>query len=227
MTALRPIAAAIVMTGLCLNSAHAANLVANGSFETPDIRAGGVYVLHTAGSTAITGWTVLGAPGEDIQHTPDSYLGLQASDGHQWLDLTGVYGYDKGVRSDTFATTLGATYRVSFDIGNYMPFGRSTVGVSINGGAEQLFANTSLADNPKAPMNWATFGFDWIADGTAAQLAFLGRANGDLGNNAVIGLDNVGFELVKPPVPEPQTWALLLAGLSLVAAGVRRRSAAA
>lgn len=227
MTALRPIAAAIVMTGLCLNSAHAATLVANGSFETPDIRAGGIYVLHTAGSTAITGWTVLGAPGEDIQHTPDSYLGLQASDGHQWLDLTGVYGYDKGVRSDAFATTLGATYRVSFDIGNYMPFGRSTVGVSINGGAEQLFANTSLADNPKAPMNWATFGFDWIADGTAAQLAFLGRANGDLGNNAVIGLDNVGFELVKPPVPEPQTWALLLAGLSLVAAGVRRRSAAA
>lgn len=227
MTALRPIAAAIVMTGLCLNSAHAANLVANGSFETPDIRAGGIYVLHTAGSTAITGWTVLGAPGEDIQHTPDSYLGLQASDGHQWLDLTGVYGYDKGVRSDAFATTPGATYRVSFDIGNYMPFGRSTVGVSINGGAEQLFANTLLADNPKAPMNWATFGFDWIADGTAAQLAFLGRANGDLGNNAVIGLDNVGFELVKPPVPEPQTWALLLAGLSLVAAGVRRRSAAA
>ncbi|HMN76783.1 MAG TPA: PEPxxWA-CTERM sorting domain-containing protein [Burkholderiaceae bacterium] len=227
MTALRPLAAALVLTGLCLSSAHAANLVANGSFEAPDIRAGGIYVLYPTGSTAITGWTVLGAAGEDVQLTPDTYLGLQASDGRQWVDLTGIYGYDKGVRSDAFATAIGATYRVTFDIGNYMPFGKSTLGVSINGGAEQLFVNASLADNPKAPMNWATFGFDWVADGTSARLDFLGRANGSLSNTGVIGLDNVGFELVKPPVPEPQTWALMLGGLGLVAAGARRRRPAA
>lgn len=223
MTVLRPIAAVVILAGSVLSSAHASSLVANGSFEAPDIRAGGNYVLHTTGSTAITGWTVLGAPGEDIQHTPDSYMGLQASDGHHWLDLTGIYGYDKGVRSDAFATTPGATYRLSFDIGNYIPFGKSTIGVSINGGAEQLCVNTSLADNPKAPMNWARFGFDWVADGTSARLDFLGRANGALSNNAGIGLDNVGFELIKPPVPEPQTWALMLAGLGWVAAGARRR----
>ena len=79
----------------------------------------------------------------------------------------------------------------------------------------------------KSPMNWATFGFDWVADGTSTQLAFLGRANGSLSNTGVIGLDNVGFELVKPPVPEPQTWALMLGGLGLVAAGARRRRPAA
>jgi len=131
------------------------------------------------------------------------------------------------VRSDAFATTIGATYRVTFDIGNYIPFGKSTLGVSVNGGAEQLFLNPSLDANPKSPMNWATFGFDWVADGTSTQLAFLGRANGSLSNTGVIGLDNVGFELVKPPVPEPQTWALMLGGLGLVAAGARRRRPAA
>lgn len=225
MTALRTITAAILTAGIFLGSAHAASLVTNGSFEVPDI-GGGSYVLYTTGSTAINGWTVLGQPGDDVQLTPDTYGGLQASDGHQWLDLTGIYGYDKGVRSDAFVTALGATYRVSFDVGNYIPYGMSTLGVSVNGEPEQLFANTSLALNPKSPMNWAAFGFDWVADSTSTQLDFLGRANAGLSNDAVIGLDNVAFELIKPAVPEPQTWALMLGGLGLVASIARRRKPA-
>lgn len=225
MTTLRSLAAAALVAGFSLGTAHAANLVTNGSFEAPNIVGGG-YVLYTTGSTAITGWTVLGNAGESIQLTPDTYMGLQGSDGRQWLDLTGIYGYDKGVRSDTFATTIGATYHVSFDVGNYIPFGQSTIGVSVNGGPEQLFVNTSLAANPKAPMNWATFGFDWVADSTTTRLDFLGRANGVLSNNGGIGLDNVGFELVAPPVPEPQAWALLLGGLGIVATVARRRKPA-
>lgn len=225
MTALRPITAAILTAGIFLGSAHAASLVTNGSFEAPNIVGGG-YVLYTTGSTAINGWTVLGPPSDSIQLTPDTYAGLQASDGHQWLDLTGIYGYDKGVRSDAFVTAPGATYRVSFDVGNYIPFGMATVGVSVNGGLEQLFTNTSLDANPKSPMNWAAFGFDLVADSTSTQLDFLGRANAGLSNDGGIGLDNVAFELIKPAVPEPQTWALMLGGLGLVASIARRRKPA-
>lgn len=213
----------VVAALLACGGASAANLVTNGSFEAPDI-VGGSYVLHTTGSTAITGWTVTGPAGDSVQLTPDTYLGLQADDGRQWLDLTGIFGYDKGVRSDAFATTVGATYRIRFAVGNYIPFGPSTVGLSISGGPEQLFVNPSVAANPKSPMNWASFSVDWVADATSAQLSFLGRANGTLSNNAGIGLDSVMVEQIGAPVPEPGTYALMAFGLGMLALTARRRS---
>ncbi len=222
MGPLRRTGMAVVVLLAC-GSASAANLVTNGSFEAPDI-VGGSYVLYTTGSTAITGWTVIGPGGDSVQLTPDTYGGLQADEGRQWLDLTGIYGYDKGLRSDAFATTVGATYRISFAVGNYIPFGPSTVGLSISGGPEQLFANRSVAANPKSPMNWASFSVDWVADATSAQLSFLGRANGALSNNAGIGLDNVMVEQIRAPVPEPGTYALMAFGLGMLALTARRRN---
>ncbi|MFN0183190.1 MAG: PEP-CTERM sorting domain-containing protein [Aquabacterium sp.] len=192
-----------------------ANLLANGSFENPNIVATGGYALYATGSTAITGWTVQGA---DTQLTPDTYAGLKAADGRQWLDLTGIYGYDKGVRSDAVAVEVGKVYDISFDVGNYLPFGRSTLGVSINGAADQIFSNTSLGVTGHYPMNWAHFSIQWTADAPTLQLTFLGRANGALSNNAVIGLDNVAVDRVQQPVPEPGTWALMLGGLALMGA---------
>lgn len=202
-------------------ASHAANLIGNGSFETPSIVASNNYALYATGSSAVTGWTVLGLPGESVQLTPDTYLGLKASDGRQWLDLTGITGYDKGIKSDGFAVVPGSAYTVSFDVGNYLPFGQSTLGVSINGGAEQLFTNTSLAVNATNPMNWASFSMTWVAAGSTANISFLGRANGALSNGNGIGLDNVRFELA--PVPEPHSAWLMLLGLPLL--GIWRRRA--
>lgn len=216
-----------VAFALACGTASAANLLTQGSFEAPNI-VGGSYALYATNSTAITGWTVLGPTlGDSVQLTPDNYLGLRASDGRQWIDLTGVVGYDKGVRSDAFATMIGATYRISFDVGNYLPFGQATVGLSVAGGAEQLFTNTSLAVTSTSPMNWTSFSVNWVADTTSTRLSFLGRANGALSNNLGIGIDNVSVERLVPttPVPEPQTWSLMAAGLATLAFAVRRRMA--
>jgi hypothetical protein len=219
----RPLALGLTAL-LFVAQASATNLVTNGSFEDPN-KVGGGYWLYNTGSTAITGWTVLGPTANDsIQLTPDTYLGLKAGDGRQWLDLTGIVGYDKGLRSDSFATTVGATYRISFEVGNYLPFGASTVGLRLNGGAEQRYTNTSLAVTADTPMNWMGFGFDWVADSTSLQLTFLGRANGALSNNLGIGLDSVSVEMLQgstAAVPEPEGWALMLAGLG--ALGLQRR----
>lgn len=219
----------VALAALWAGSATAAtNLVGNGSFESPD-HVGGGYVLYNSGSTDITGWTVIGPAADSVQLTPDTYLGLKGSEGRQWVDLTGIYGYDKGLQSDSFATVAGATYRVSFDIGNYLPFGRSTLGVSLNGAPELRFTHGSLAVTATAPMNWAAFSFDWVADASSARLSFMGRANGSDSNNAVIGLDDVRVELVEPglppvtAVPEPGTWTLMLGGLAATAFTVRRR----
>jgi hypothetical protein len=218
------VALACVATSLS-GASHAANLVGNGSFENPNIVATNNYALYSAAATTITGWTVLGAAGTSVQLTPDTYLGLKASDGRQWVDLTGINGYDKGLRSDNINTVVGSAYTLSFDVGNYLPFGVSTLGVSINGAPEQLFTNTSLAVTATNPMNWANFSLTWVANSNTANISFLGRANGALSNNAGIGLDNVQFALA--PVPEPTTTALWLAGVvGLVGASLRRRTKA-
>ena len=65
----------------------------------------------------------------------------------------------------------------------------------------------------------------WVADAARAQITILGVANGSMSNNAGILLDNVAFSAA--PVPEPSTYAMLLAGLGLVGFAVRRRAASA
>jgi choice-of-anchor C domain-containing protein len=96
--------AVIGILAVALGAATAqANLITNGSFEegTPP----GQYLTVNAGGTAITGWTV-GSGGVD-------YIGSywQAADGSRSVDLS---GNAPGFVSQSFATTAGATYTVSF-----------------------------------------------------------------------------------------------------------------
>ncbi|NRR34298.1 DUF642 domain-containing protein [Oxalobacteraceae bacterium] len=197
-------------------AAHAeTNLLTNGSFETPSI-AGTSYVLYGQGSTAITGWTVVG---DDTQLTRAEFLA--ASEGSQWIDLTGIYGYNKGLRSDAVATTVGQRYTLSFDIGDYyVPgFQTATIGVSINNGSQTLFTNIYEA----GVMDWKRQTLSWVADSSSASITFLGAENGSLSNNAGIGLDNVVFTQA-PAVPEPATYGMLLGGLAMVGALMRRKN---
>ena len=192
----------------------APNLLSNGSFETPNI-AGNNYTFYGAGSTAVTGWTVVGA---DTQLTRTEFV--PAAHGNQWIDLTGQYGYNKGLRSDAVATAVGQRYTLSFDLGDYyLPgFQTSTLAVSINGAPQTLFTNIYQG----GVMDWERMSFDWVADSASAQITFLGVQNGSLSNDAVIGLDNVVFEAVSV-VPEPSTYAMMLAGLALLGARMRRK----
>ena len=61
----------LIATFAAASSANAANLLTNGSFEDPNIVANNTYTLYPLGSTAITGWTVVGG---EIQLTPDTYF---------------------------------------------------------------------------------------------------------------------------------------------------------
>lgn len=211
------ISTTLLAVGLSLSAgfAHANdNLLTNGSFELPQIP-GTSYVLYNSGSTAITGWTVVGA---DTQLTRTEFV--PAAHGTQWIDLTGIYGYNKGLRSDAVATTIGQRYTLSFDLGDYYApgFRTSTLGVSINGSANTLFTNIYEG----GVMDWERKSFSWIANSNSTQITFTGVENGVLSNNAVIGLDNV---VLVAAVPEPSTYAMLFAGLFAVGAMARRKRA--
>lgn len=89
-----------------------ANLIVNGSFETPAVPVGG-SASYGYGSTSITGWTTTTAYQNSVVSGSFSQNGISypAEDGSQWLDL------DNDLEQ-TVATTIGDVYTLSFWLGN-------------------------------------------------------------------------------------------------------------
>ena len=146
-------------------------------------------------------------------------FGLSASDGSFFLDLTNYQpgGPFAGV-TQTIATTAGATYTLSFDLGGSTFWGRPDALVASAAGTSATF--TTGAPSAKTPNN------DWYHETmqfTATSASTLITLQGAAGFN-YIGLDNVSVDAVTAAVPEPETWALMLAGLAGVGTVARRRS---
>jgi hypothetical protein len=207
-----------------------ANLIANGSFETPVVPVG-AFTNFGSGSTGITGWTVVGATGgvSIVSGTfSQECCTFPAEDGAQWLDLTGdgtnsIEGVEQSV-----ATTPGTTYDLSFWVGNTSDpggiFGRtSTVNVLLGGISGTLIDAATNIINTPGTLAWQQFTTSFTATGSSTTLDFL---NGDSPFDNSNGLDNVSLTAAGPStVPEPAT--LPLVGVSLAALSVflrRRRS---
>jgi hypothetical protein len=147
--------------------------------------------------------------------------------------LTGIAGIDAGqsvifmegdgtTNASFISTWFGTNAPAGFSIGNYAGSG---VGLSTSGDAVNLFnafsvlqANVSFA----ASTNGYTFDNAAGLTGSVTQLSAVGiqgafaNAGGDIGSPGAIAA----------AVPEPETYALMLAGLGLLGAVVRRRRAA-
>jgi Protein of unknown function (DUF642)/PEP-CTERM motif len=197
-----------VFMWLGLPSHTHANLLVNGSFETPVVTVGS-FSNFFSGSTAITGWTVFG-PAVSIvsgSFSPPPFS-FPAQDGVQWLDLTGpTSGPIEGV-NQTVTTTPGQTYNLSFYVGNIVGgvFGTtSTVGVLING--SQIATETN--SNPGTTLTWKLFTVPFTA---ASASTVIGFENLDTDDSD--GLDNISLDLAPTTaVPEPSTWLLFGSGL--------------
>jgi len=202
-----------------------ADLITNGSFEnTNNTFVGDANKTDSlaSGSTAIPGWSTINGTFTAWIENGNPW-NISASNGSFFLDLTGyadsgTYG---GV-SQSFATTPGTSYVVTFDLGyggNSGLFGGPVRLTASAAGTTATFTSGSGTPNPAV---WDTETFSFVANSTTTTLNLVGlsTAGGDY-----IGLDNVDVEVgTVAPVPEPGTYGLFLTGMGFLGCAVRRRA---
>jgi hypothetical protein len=209
-----------LLTASCivLGSAQAhANLLTNGSFELGTLVNDGNHTqTFNPGPTSITGWTAVGRQVSWID-AGNPFL-LTAQDGNRFLDLTAYNpGAPFGGVTQTITTTPGQQYDLSFYLGSYTQvWGGPPISILAEAGtAAQTFSNASAT----LASTWTKFDLPFTATGASTAITLIGAAGVEY-----IGLDNVSVDPVGvAAVPEPETYALMLAGLGLVSLMRRRR----
>jgi hypothetical protein len=205
--------------------AQAANLFVNGGFESP----AGPDATFGAGAN-IGGWTVTGDVANAVAYINTSYaepgITFPSHGGNYSIDITGFgnTGPNNGI-FQTVSTTIGTRYDLRFWLGNQASFGGSNsifyttpsiVRLEINGlSAGSPFVN---ALETSATVNWQLQKYSFIASSTSTKIAFL---NGTPTVDNYAGLDDIS--LTTGAVPEPASWALMIAGFGLTGAAMRRR----
>lgn len=228
-------------------AAHAAGFQ-NGSFESGafsdsnNIPSGLYFTGHAtygdytgdktmalfAGSGALAGWSI-SMPGALawLDNTNPWNATLTASQGSKFVDLTGWSSlWSENVESgslsrvmisQTFDTVAGTTYTVGFDIG----YGPDSMASNLSVAQSDVFAgvNGALNKYTSSSSGWAGQSFTFTATGSQTTLQF---STTDY-KSEYVGLDNV--TVTAAPVPEPESYAMMLAGLGALGFMARRRKA--
>lgn len=231
-------------------SVTAANLVSNGSFESFTGTLGNQVPGDGGsrvdpGSSAITGWSVVGPNNIALVSTPNSYNAFTPF-GSNAVDLTG-YGSSglATLRQTVNGLTIGMTYELTFWLGLI----KGQCGIAGNGNCEVPNSATatisgatfqaipfaidlgttapvgrlvnSIADSTFgfADRIWDPYAFRFVADDSSIVLGFQGGSSGPY--NTFLGLDNISLEAVPAPAVGP--W-LVLSGFALMALRRRRRT---
>lgn len=206
----------VALSSVCALSAlptrAAANLLVNPGFEHP--ASNFLNYLMPGGYTWITGWTTTGTG----VHWMNESLGYFTDPiGKDAVDLAN-YTYANGGIKQSFATALGTTYTVGFYGATFQNPGNDGTG-EITALIDNNVINTyQLVNHSSASNAWQHFTFNFTATGLVTTLEF---RNTLPGAKQYSFLDNASVEVAA--VPEPQTYAMLLAGLGLVGFAARRR----
>lgn len=202
-----------LVLALTLAESANANLIANGSFESGDFSPPSNQTMTLApGATALDGWEIVNDSIAWIG-VGDPW-GLDAQDGDRFLDLSDyAAGPPFGGVQQSFASTAGYEYTVTFQLGSSTYWGRPAALTVSAAGQSEIFQSAPSGGNN----DWDAESFVFVATGTTTTLSFVGASGVDY-----IGLDNVNVAVSA--VPEPATVLLALSGLAVLGLHLRRRS---
>ena len=177
-----------------------ANLLTNGGFET-DAQAAGGYSIKSN----LTGWTG-GTYGIELR---DAMSGT-AYDGKNFIELDTTANSSI---SQSFTTIVGQTYQLSFAYAARPDnLGAASDGMSWSAGNMN---DVAFGQNTNA--NWTMADASFVATSTTTTLSFKAIGTSDSYGTS---LDDVSVRAI----PEPPSYALLLAGLAACGMVARRRN---
>jgi len=201
-----------------------ADLITNGSFETPIVASGLEYQDINPGSEPPGfAWTVVSGNVDVVIR--GSNFALNAVDGLQFLDLD---GFTAGAIVQSFATTPGDAYFLSFAYANNPTGGTIPAYATVR--AFDSITNAELiapllithGDATIANPDWKqSETIRFVAQGANTTLSF--TSDDSRGSDGGIFLDAVSVDVAA--IPEPGSLALVLIGLAfaIAAHGSRHR----
>jgi hypothetical protein len=198
-----------VLSILCLTgvSSARANIVIDGSFETPVIT--GFYENYgtltnptSYGGNSFDPHWVVATNNVDIVSRTFGWTAPTVDGGNQYLDLVG-YG-STGEIYQNLATVSGQKYSLTFAYANNPGNSPSDAVVTVLGtpGISSLLTHSI---STTTDLGWTIFTGTFVADSTTTKLDFNETVGG---NNAGILLDAINVSAV----PEASTWAMMILG---------------
>jgi hypothetical protein len=184
----------MAVAALMVAAPASASIVVNGGFEAGDF----------------SGWTQFGNAG--FTSVGGVFGGIMPAEGdfHAWFGPIDTPG---GI-TQTLTTVAGTEYSVGFSL--------ARTGFANNNFFSASFGDTLLVELTNWPASiYQDFGFTVTAGGGSTPLTFTFRNNPNF-----FLLDAVSVTAVNgggAVIPEPATWAMMIAGFGLVGATARRR----
>ena len=225
---LTKIAISTLLAFSALNAQAATNLVLDGSFEQASVTSSWHVYTNVSGNT-LPDWTLASGAGIEVQTNGtvkypggapvlaqhgSKYVELDSHAGNGGLTTPGIN--TNSVMFQNIATTVGGKYDISFW---YMPRPNvSAASNQINYSFGSSTGNISTVSNLQK--TWEQVTFNFTATSALTQLSFAAGGNADTLGGFI---DNVS---VMQAVPEPESYAMLLAGLGLMGTIARRRKSA-
>ena len=204
------------------------NLITNGSFETvtgTTINSGQWTVVEgenaSHGAKYLNGWQADATHGVELRNNK---VGT-AQEGHNFVELDSHFGYFTGNTqtnpccnswiSQTVSTSADQVYHLSYYYSPRLGVADTSNGIDVFWNDFKLKSNTGSGTGQSDNV-WQHWEFDVKGTGTdSLKFAAVGTADTYGGS-----LDNVSLVAA---VPEPETYALMMAGLGAVAFMARRR----